>query len=288
MDLYSRLESDIRLSRRSRTTGQRYVAEVRRFLGHFPDRAADDLREADVREYLRHMLDTRRVSPQTLKLALAAVRFLFVQTLGRPEEVTKIPWPRVKDRLPAVLAHEELVALFRAAERPVIYTATLCAYGAGLRVSEVARLAIADIDSRRGVLRVGEGKTGERLTMLPPLLLARLREYWRAARPPGPWLFPAATKTGHIHTRRIEEGFRRAIAAAGITRRGARFHSLRHSFATHMLEAGVDVRIVQALLGHKHVDTTMRYTHVRADFIARLPDPLALLARNRSAEPPGR
>jgi site-specific recombinase XerD len=282
-DLYSRLRSDIRLSLKSPQTGRQYEREARHFLAHFPDRAIETLGEAEVRAYLHHKIDVRRVGPHSHKMAVAGLKFLFARTLGRPGEVERIPWPKVKDRLPTVFADAELVALFAAAENPLIYTACHCAYGAGLRVSEVTRLQVADIDSARGVLRVAEGKTPERLTALPPRLLANLREYWRTARPPGPWLFPAATRTGHVYARRLDEGFARALRAAGITRRGLRFHSLRHTFATHMLEAGVDARVVQALLGHKRIDTTIRYMQVRADLIAKLPD---LLARIGGALPP--
>ena len=281
VDIDSRLKSDLRLSRRSKSTEKRYLSEARRFFGHFPDRSAETLGEAEVRAYLHHLVDVRRVSAYTHKMALAGIRFLFERTLGRPEEVARIPWPKVVDGLPVVLAHGELVALFRAAAAtPVARVAFLCAYASGLRVSEVMRLQATDIDSARGVLLVREGKGGKtRITVLPKRLLLALRRYWREARPPGPWLFPGGTKAGHVGVHVLEDGFARARRAAGIKRLGVRFHSLRHSFATHMLEAGVDVRILQALLGHQRVETTTRYAQVRTDLIARLPDPLELLAR---------
>ena len=280
-DIDSRLKSDLRLSRRSKSTERRYLHEARRFFGHFSDRSPETLGEADVRVYLHHLIDVRRVSAYTHKMALAGIRFLFERTLGRPEEVARIPWPKVVDGLPVVLAHAELVALFRAAAAtPLVRVALLCAYGSGLRVSEAMRLQVADVDSARGVLLVREGKGSKsRITVLPPRLLLALRRYWREARPPGPWLFPGGTRTGHVGVHVLEDGFARARRAAGIKRPGVRFHSLRHSFATHMLEAGVDVRVLQALLGHQRVDTTTRYAQVRSDLIARLPDPLELLVR---------
>lgn len=280
-DIDSRLKSDLRLSRRSKSTEKRYLHEARRFFGHFQDRPPETLGEADVRAYLHHLIDVRRVSAYTHKMALAGIRFLFERTLGRPEEVKRIPWPKVVDGLPVVLAHAELVALFRAAvATPLVRVALLCAYGSGLRVSEAMRLQVCDVDSARGVLLVREGKGSKsRITVLPPRLLLVLRRYWLEARPPGPWLFPGGTKTGHVGVHVLEDGFARARRAAGIKRPGVRFHSLRHSFATHMLEAGVDVRVLQALLGHARVETTTRYAQVRTDLIARLPDPLELLAR---------
>jgi site-specific recombinase XerD len=283
-DIDSRLKSDLRLSRRSPRTEKRYLHEARRFFAHFPKQAPERLGEAEVRKYLHHLVDVRRVSAYTHKMAVAAIKYLFEQTLGRPDEVKRIPWPKVVDGLPVVLAHADLVALFRAAAAvPLVRIACLCAYASGLRVSEVMRLQVPDVDSARGVLLVREGKgSRSRITVLPPRLLLALRRHWRETRPKGPWLFPGGTKAGHVGVHVLEDGFARARRAAGITRPGMRFHSLRHSFATHMLEAGVDVRILQALLGHKRVETTTRYAQVRTDLIARLPDPLELLAQTLS------
>lgn len=278
--IHSRLKSDLRLSRRSKRTEKRYLHVAQRFFAHFPGREPEALGEAEVRAYLHHLVDERRVSASTQKMAIAGLKFLFEKTLDRPEVLKRIPWPKVVDGLPVVLAHAELVALFRAAAAtPLVRAACLCAYGSGLRVSEAMRLKVTDIDSARGVLLVRDGKGGKnRLTVLPPRLLGVLRRYWLEARPPGPWLFPGATAAGHVGAHTIEDGFARARRVAAITRPGVRFHSLRHSFATHMLEAGVDVRILQVLLGHARVDTTARYAQVRTDLIARLPDPLELLA----------
>ena len=277
----SRLKSDLRLSRRSPRTEKRYLHEARRFFAHFPERSPETLGEAEVRAYLHHLVDVRRVSAYTHKMTLAAIKFLFEKTLARPDEVARIPWPKVVDGLPVVLGHAELVALFRAAAAtPLVRVACLCAYASGLRVSEAMRLQTADVDSARGVLLVRESKGGRsRITVLPQRLLAALRRYWQETRPKGPWLFPGRTKAGHVGVHVLEDGFARARRAAGITRPGVRFHSLRHSFATHMLEAGVEMRVLQSLLGHARIDTTSRYAQVRTDLIARLPDPLDLLAR---------
>lgn len=280
-DIDSRLKSDLRLSRRSPRTEKRYLYEARRFFAHFPDRSPETLGEVEVRAYLHHLVDVKHVSANTQKTALAGVRFLFERTLQRPEEVERIPWPKVVDGLPVVLEQAELVALFRAmVPTPVVRVGCLCAYASGLRVSEVMRLQVSDVDSARGVLVVRGGKGGRhRLTLLPLRLLLALRSHWREARPQGPWLFPGGTRAGHVSLHVLEAGFARARRTAGITRPGVRFHSLRHSFATHMLEAGVDIRILQAVLGHRRVETTTRYAQVRADLIARLPDPLELLAQ---------
>lgn len=278
MDLYSRLQSDLRLSRRAVSTQKQYLQQIRKFLAHFAHRVPEQLDEADVRAYLHHLIEEQHVRPQTHKSAVAAIKYLFAQTLGRPDVVARIPWPKVRDPLPTILSHEELVALFRAAETLLLRTVMLCAYAAGLRVSEACCVRIETIDSQRGVLRV-LGKGGKtRLTLLSARLLKALRAYWAETRPPGPWLFPGHKNGLPISVRRVHEGFSRALRAADIRRPNVRFHSLRHSFATHMLEAGVDVRVLQAMLGHERVETTTRYAQVRADLIAQLPDPLDLLA----------
>lgn len=280
MDVYSRLDSDLRLSRRSDRTRKHYLQQCRRFFLHYRDHPVSELGETEVRAYLHHLVEVRKVSAYTHRMAVAALKFLFSQTLDRGAEVDRIPWPKVKDALPVVLSHSELMALFRAATPPLVRATLLCGYAAGLRVSEVCRLHFGDLDSQRGVIHVRHGKGDKaRLTVLPARLLKALRDYWRQTRPPGPWLFPGRTAEGHVGVGRVHDGFRRARARAAIRRPKVRFHSLRHSFATHMLEAGVDVRVVQVLLGHAQIGTTMRYAQVRTDLIATLPDPLELLAQ---------
>lgn len=279
MDLHSRLDSDLRLSRRSKRTRSHYLQHARRFLAHFPDRKPEDLGEEDVRAYLHHLIEVRGVGQYTHKMAVAAIKFLFDRTLARPEAVARIPWPRVTSPLPTILPAPELVALVRAAVKPMVRPMLLTGYSAGLRVSEVCRLQVPDLDTTRGVIVVRGGKGGkDRLTLLPARLLRALRAHWKETRPPGPWIFPGQTEAGHVSQRYLHEGFRQALRTAGIRRPGVRFHSLRHSFATHMLEAGVDIRVLQSLLGHRRMETTSRYAQVRTDLIAQLPDPLDLLA----------
>ncbi len=276
--IYARMESDLRLSRKAVATRKEYLRHARKFVESQDGKAVADLGEADVRAYLHHLIETRKASVYTHKMALAAIRFLFAVTLGRLEEVERIPWPKVRDPLPAIFSPPEVIAVFRAAPSPVQRTGLLCAYASGLRVSEVCRLQIGDIDSDRGVLRVRHGKGDkDRLTILPPRLLAQLRRHYRETRPEGPWLFPGGTREGHIGRRHLQDGFRKAVRAAGIRRDGVRFHTLRHSFATHMLEAGVDIRLIQVMLGHASLKTTSRYAQVRADHFIKLPDPLELL-----------
>lgn len=233
----------------------------------------------EVRQYLHHLVEERKVSASTQKMALAAIKFLYNVTLRRPEVVARIPWPKIVEPLPVILDRQELPPLFVAAPTPIIRVGMLLAYGAGLRVSEVARFEIGQIDSKRGVIIVRKGKGGkDRLTLLSPTLLAELRCYWRQVRPQPPWLLPGSRQGQPISRRMLQNGMCEAVRIAHITK-DVSFHSLRHAFATHMLEAGVDTRVIQAMLGHASMKATNRYTQVRADIFATLPDPLKFLPR---------
>lgn len=284
-EFYDRMDSNLRLSRRSEGTRREYLREAKAFIAHFM-RPPTELGEAEIRQYLEHLVDVRHVGVSAQKMALASIKFLYQKTLDRPEEVRLIPWPKVESPLPEILTFGELSDLFDHAASPLYRASFLVAYGAGLRVGEVARLQTSDIDSQRNVIivRAGKGKR-DRLTMLSPRLLHLLRRYWASCKPPGPRLFPGRTTQGHISRSSLQTRFREAVRHAGIAK-SVTFHSLRHAFATHLLEAGVDLRIIQSVLGHKSVRTTTRYTRVRADLIRDLPCPLDLLAQSlRSSAP---
>jgi len=276
VELDDRMESDLRLARKSDRTLGHYLSHARRFVD-FYNLPAAELGEVEVRNYLHFLIDDRQVSAQTQKMALAAIKFLFTVTLKRPEVVDGIPWPKVPETLPTILDASVLPRLFAAAPNPVVHAGMLIAYASGLRVSEVSQVQVGDIDSARHTLIVRGGKgRKDRLTLLSPLLLQQLRRYWVRVRPVGPWLLPGFTLGEPVRVRALQEGIRGAVRKAGLGEE-VTFHSLRHAFATHLLEAGVDVRIIQSLLGHRSIKTTVRYTHVRADLLAKLPDPLALL-----------
>lgn len=278
---YSRMDSDLRLARRSSGTRTEYLRYARQFLQYRGGKPAEELGEADVRAWLHHLIEERKVAVTTQKMATAAAKFLFERTLGRPQEVARIPWPKVPEPLPVVLARDALVALLRAECSLLKRTAMVCTYGAGLRVSEVCRLQVGDIDSARGVLRVRHGKGDkDRLAPLSDTLLRQLRGYWRRTRPAGPWLFPGGTGEGHIGIGTLQAAYREAARHAGIRDPGT-YHTLRHTCATHLLEAGVDLRVIQVLLGHERLQTTTRYTRVRGDLLAALPDLLGALKQSR-------
>ena len=281
-DLKTRMDSTLRLARRSEGTRVEYLRCIQQFLEFTGEKPEATLCEADVRVWLHHLMDDRKVAATTQKMATAAVKFLFERTLGRPEEVARIPMPKIPEQLPVVLSHKELVALFAAEPVLLRRTAMVCAYGAGLRVSEVCGLRTQDLDSERGLLHVRHGKGDkERVTALTQTLLAQLRAYWRRSRPPGPWVFPGRTREGHIGRGTLQKAYRQAARKAAIREPGT-FHSLRHSTATHLLEAGVGLRVIQVLLGHKRLETTTRYTLVRGDLIAAMPDLLGQLKQPRS------
>ena len=280
-DLKTRMDSTLRLARRSAGTRTKYLRFTKQFLEFIGEKPEIELCEADVRAWLHHLLDDRKVAATTQKMATAAVKFLFERTLGRPEEVARIPTPKVPEPLPVVLSHVDLLALF--AMEPVLLkrTAMVCAYGAGLRVSEVSGLRTEDVDSERGVLHIRHGKGDKgRVTSLTRTLPAQLRGYWRRTSPPGPWLFPGRTGEGHIGRGTLQKAYRDAARKAGIVEPGT-FHSLRHSTATHLLEAGVELRVIQVLLGHERLETTTRYARVRSDLIAAMPDLLGRLKQPR-------
>jgi len=271
------MESDLKLKRLSDDTRKEYLRCAKEFVAFF-DQPPQELYENDVRKYLHNLVEVRKASTSNHKMHLAAIKFLY-STLGCPWITANIPWPKVTSRLPEVLSFEEIHGLLEAASTPLYRNAFMVSYGAGLRVSETMRVAAGDIDSKRGVIVVRNGKGDkDRLTVLSPRLLDSLRNYWGKSRPRSaqPWLFPGKTKDGHISRESLQAEIRKARSRAGM-RKPVRYHSLRHSFATHLLESGVDIRVIQALLGHRSLSATARYTQVRTDHIAQVTSPLELL-----------
>jgi site-specific recombinase XerD len=250
----------------------RQVREFTAFLGRSPDRAEPE----DLRRYQLHMASLG-ASYARMNLASTALRFFFHVTLGRPgfgDRMARIPSP---ERLPVVLSPEE-VALLLAHAPGLKYRAALSlAYGCGLRVSEIANLKVADVDSARMLIRVEQGKgRKDRFVMLSPDLLDLLRQWWRVKRPRG-WLFPGQQPAQPITTRQLNRACHAAAEAAKLDKRVS-MHTLRHSFATHLLERKTDIRVIQVLLGHRKLDTTAIYTRVALKAIRAVTSPLALLA----------
>jgi integrase/recombinase XerD len=247
------------------------VARFSRFFSCSPDRLGLD----DVRTFQVH-LASQGIAWASLNQTVAALRFFYGVTLGRPEIPERIAYAREPSRLPLVLSADEVVRFLEAVPGLRNRAALTTAYAAGLRVSEVVALKIPDIDSGRMLIRVEQGKGGkDRYVMLSPQLLDILRTYWRLARPQQ-WLFPGRAERP-IEPCVLHAACRSASRAAGLDKR-VTVHTLRHSFATHLLEGGTDIRIIQVLLGHHNLSTTARYTQVASTTIARTVSPLDRLS----------
>jgi len=258
--LRRRMIDDMTLRNFTAQTITTYVQCVARFARHFR-RSPENLGPEEVRAYLLHLVQQRRVSLSYYKQTRSALRFIYRVTLGRSDVPDSIPPVKQPRTLPVVLSPDE-VARFFAAVRNVKHRAiVMTAYAAGLRVSEVTQLRVADIDSSRMVIRVRQGKgQKDRYVMLSPRLLEILRAYWRVVRP-GEFLFPGAVPDRPITTASARKACYRARLDAGLAKH-ITVHTLRHSFATHLLEDGTDLRTIQVLLGHRSFSTTARYVHV--------------------------
>jgi site-specific recombinase XerD len=272
-ELRDRMEADLRLRRRSASTCRVYLQCVRAFAAYH-HRSPADLGEPEVRAFLTHLVDERRVAASTHGVYAAALRFFYAVTLRRPDISTLIPRPRVIRPLPAILSPAEVERLIAAAWSAKYRAIFMTAYGAGLRVGEVATLERADIDAARLMLRIRAGKNGhDRDVPLSARLLAVLRAYWHEARPPGTYLFQGNRPGQPISRKAIWHMLRKVSRRAGITK-PIFPHTLRHCFATHLLEAGVDLRTIQHLLGHRSIRSTVQYTCVSPTVLARVTSPL--------------
>lgn len=283
--LRQRLVDDLRLRNYSPRTVQAYVACVAGFARHF-GRSPDQLGMDAVRSYQLHLLD-RKASWSRFNQTVCALRFFFGVTLGRTDDVPLIPYGKRPRTLPSVLAPEEVARLFEAAPAGPARLRLQVAYACGLRIGELVRLQVADVDSARMVVlvRQAKGRT-DRLVPLSARLLAELRAYWRRHRP-APWLFPGIDPTRPMHASTVQRQCQRAARQAGITKRCTP-HTLRHSYATHLLEAGVDVFTLQAILGHRDLRTTAHYVHVDARRLRAASGLLDLLALPAPPAPEGR
>jgi integrase/recombinase XerD len=252
----------------------RHVGNFTAFLGRSPNTATSE----EVRLFQVHMAN-QPIGAPTINAAIAALRFFFNVTLERPDAVRHLTTVHKPRRAPVVLNQDEMVRLLEAAPGIKYKAAFGVAYGAGLRVSEVVALKVSDIDSKRMTLRVEQGKgQRDRYVFLSPQLLEWLREWWRAARPQG-WLFPGQNPVNPMTARQLVRAVHAAARVAGIVKRVTP-HTLRHSFATHLLEQGVDIRVIQVLLGHAKLETTALYTRVAVNTIREVTSPLDKLGLN--------
>ena len=275
--LRQRMIEDMRLRKLAPQTQSGYIRAVRHFAGWLA-RSRDPASAEDLRRYQLHCVD-RGVSPVTLNATITGLTFFFEITLSRPELMKQMSHVRVARTLPTILSREEASRLIESAKTLKHRTALSVAYGAGLRVSEVIALKVADIDSERMLLRVEQGKGAkDRYALLPPILLERLRSWWRHARSagqvlPGGYLFPGLDPLDSMSTRQLNRAVHEAAKAAHIDKR-VTMHTLRHSFATHLLEQGENIRTIQVLLGHKKLETTALYTQVATETLRKVLSPL--------------
>ena len=248
-----------------------YIRAVKNFvafLGHSPDQASTD----DIRRYQLHLASSDLGVP-SVNAAMTALRFFFKVTLRRSDVAEDVVFIREPRRLPVVLSPEEVARLLAAAPGLKYQAALSIAYGAGLRVSEVISLKVGDIDSARMLIRVDQGKGHkDRYVMLSQPLLKLLRRWWLVKRPRA-WLFPGRTPGAPLSARQLNRAVHIAAQRAGIDKRVG-MHTLRHSFATHLLEQKTDIRVIQVLLGHKKLDTTALYTRVAIKAIGEITSPL--------------
>lgn len=273
------MRQDLTLAGYAKTTQASYLRTVRQYQAHF-GRPIPQITREEVRKFVAGIM-TRERSDTWKRMELAGLAFLYRKTLGRPDMVSFISWPSSPSPLPTVLSMEEVEMLLHAIDHPVYHAIAVVLYGTGLRVSEALALEVRDIDGARKVVRVRHGKGNKpREVGLSPSLYEWLQRYWKRQRPPKPYVFamprtgqpPSASAVCHVlHLATKRTSIRKHVTP----------HVLRHCYATHMLEAGIDIRVVQELLGHASITSTLRYTRVTAKLVNETPSPIDLLPSNQ-------
>jgi integrase/recombinase XerD len=275
--LRQRMIEDMRMRKLAPKTQAAYIRSVRQF-AHYLRRSPDTAAIEDLRNYQLHLVD-RGASAISLNAAITGLKFFFGITLDRGAMMAKMQHVFVPRKLPVVLSRDEVRCLIAACENLKHQTALSVAYGAGLRTSEVAGLKVTDVDSQRMVLRIQQGKgSKDRYAMLSPVMLERLRTWWRVARAQGKmldggWLFPGLNPIDPLSPRQLNRAVHAAARAAGLDKRVS-MHTLRHRFATHLQEQKEDIRVIQVLLGHKKLETTALYTQVATETLRQVISPL--------------
>jgi len=274
--LRKRMIEDLQIRNYSPSTIETYTRQVARFAKHH-GRSPQKLGAEDIRSYQVHLLE-QKTSWSVFNQTVCALRFLYQVTLQRKWLIEHIPYGKKPKRLPVVLSQDEVLRFLAAVDKPKYRMALTTEYAAGLRISELLQLRGEDIDSARMLIHIEQGKGNKaRLVPLSQILLGQLRAYWRAERPET-WLFPGRRPDKPVIPRTISEACRRAREAAGL-KKHVTPHTMRHCFATHLLEAGTDIRTVQALLGHASLSSTMIYTHVQRRLITATRSPLDLIGQ---------
>ena len=282
-ELRKQMDGDLVVRGMAVRTREAYLGAVvglAKYYGRRPDR----LNEAQVQSYLLHLIQERKLAWSSCNIVAQGLKFFYRITLKRTQAQFGIPTARQPQKLPQILAREEVAALLEKTTNLKHRAILMTTYGAGLRLNELCHLKLTDIDSARMTIRVEQGKGAkDRYTLLSPRLLVELRRYWIAYRPKQ-WLFTTRDGAHPVSDATVQKVFYAAKARAGIVK-DCGIHGLRHAFATHLLEAGVDIHTIQRLMGHGHISSTLRYFHLARKHLANTPSPLELLEGARSARP---
>jgi integrase/recombinase XerD len=273
--LRKQMDGDLVVRGMSVRTREAYLGAVAGLAKYYA-RRPDQVSEQEVQNYLLHLIEERKLAWSSCNIVAQGLKFFYRVTLKRPEAQFAIPRARQPQKLPQILSREEVVALIENTANLKHSAILMTAYGAGLRLNEICHLRISDLDSDRMTIRVEQGKGAkDRYTLLSPRLLAELRQYWLFYRPKH-WLFTNRCGIEQISPGTVQKIYEHAKVRARIAKEGG-IHSLRHAFATHLLEGGIDIHTIQRLLGHSHISTTLRYFHLARKHLAKTPSPLELL-----------
>jgi len=271
--LLTTVQQEMRLRNYSNKTIKAYSSWLRAFVRHFSPRHPRELSENEIKNFLLYLIEQKHLASATINQSFNALRFLYVELYRMPFKIEHLPRPKKEKQLPVVLSREEVISILSNIDNLKHKTLLMLIYSAGLRVGEAVRLRISDIDSDRKLiyLKSAKGKK-DRYSLLSDTALQNLRAYYRMYRPKN-YLFEGFKDSAHLSERSVQEVFKRAVRQAGI-RKQVTVHSLRHSFATHLLESGVDLRYIQAVLGHASSKTTEIYTHVSQQKLGQIINPL--------------
>jgi integrase/recombinase XerD len=273
--LREKMISDMQLHRLANTTQDSYLRSVTGLAKYF-NKSPESISEEELKEYILYLINERGLKWSTINIITAGLRFFYIKTLKRKDLALSIPIKKTPSRLPEVFSPDELLKFFSSVANQKHRVMLMTTYAGGLRISELIKLKVGDIDSKRMMIRVEKGKfSKDRYTILSPKLLCELRIYWKRYRPTY-WLFPNAKTGTHLTKTSPRLAFAMGIKRSGIKKK-VTFHSLRHAFATHMLEAGVGIRTIQVLMGHATINSTARYLHIAQKKLSSSKSPLDIL-----------
>lgn len=277
--LFDVLTQEMRLKNYSYKTVKAYKSCIRSYARHIAPKHPRDATNTDIRDYLLYLLTIKKSPASTVNQVFNALRLLYVDLYQKPFVIGSLPRPQKEEKLPDVLNEEEVLRIFHAVENLKHRTMLMLTYASGLRVSEIVKLRIEDLDGERGLIHIRNAKgMKDRYTILPESMKGILNQYWKTYKlGSSGWLFGGVSTSQHLSARSIQAVFERAVVSAGISK-PISMHTLRHSFATHLLEQGTDLRYIQELLGHQSSKTTEIYTHVSKKSLGKIKSPLDRLA----------